>query len=101
MKFRALNRARKRRRAVRGLGLGLGAIGGVRNIDPKSAPSISPPDLLPDVEKNADVISEWLALPAPPFIFLVRRATAINRDTRLGTSARALSRTNRDTDFAA
>ena len=99
-KWRARNLERRRRRTARG-GFGRGASGGARNIEPKSAPSPTPSDVLPDVEKKLDVISVWLALPAPPFVFLARRATAINRDTRLGTSARAVLRTNRDTDLAA
>lgn len=100
-KCRARKRARRRRRAVRGRGVGRGAIGGARNIDPKSAPSNAPSALPPEVEKKAEVISLSLALAAPPFDFLAGRATAINRDTRLGISARAASRTKRDTDLAA
>lgn len=100
-KFRARNRARRRRRAVRGRGVGRGAIGGARNIDPKSAPSTAPSALLLEVEKKAEVISLSLALAAPPLDFLAGRATAMNRDTRLGIRARAASRTKRDTDFAA
>lgn len=99
MKFRALNRARKRRRVVRG-GLGRGASGGARNMDPKSAPSMSPPDLLPDVEKNADVISLPLAVPAPPPFAFAGRATDMKRDTKDGIRAVA-SRTKRDADLAA
>jgi hypothetical protein len=57
--------------------------------------------VLPELEKNLDVISVWLALSVPPLDFLVRWATAMKRDTRLGTRASAAARTNRDTDFAA
>lgn len=99
-KWRARNLERRRRRTARG-GFGRDASGGARNIEPKSAPSATPSEVLPEVEKKLDVISEWLALPVPPFVFLVRRAAAINRDTRLGTSAMAVLRTNRDTDLAA
>ncbi len=82
-------------------GFGRGASGGARNIDPKSAPSTAPSDVVAEVEKKLDVISLWLALPAPPLPFFARRATAMKRETRLGTSASAVSRTKRDTDFAA
>jgi hypothetical protein len=98
--WRARNLERRRRRTARG-GLRRGANGGARNIDPKSAPSAAPSDVLPEVERNLDVISVWLALPAPTLDFFVRRATAMKRDTRLGTRASAAARTNRDTDFAA
>ncbi len=98
-KCRARKRAR-RRRIDRGLGLGRGAIGGARNIDPKSAPSSAPSAPVRDVEKNAEVISVWLALPAPPLRFLAGRATAMKRDTSDGNAPRAW-RKKRDTDFAA
>ncbi len=99
-KWRARNLERNRRRTARG-GFGRGASGGARNIDPKSAPSATPSEVLPEVEKKLDVISVWLALPAPPLAFLVHRATAMKRETRLGTNASAVPRTKRDTDFAA
>jgi hypothetical protein len=57
--------------------------------------------VLPEVEKKLDVISVWLELPAPPLAFLARLATAMKREIRLGTSASAVPRTKRDTDFAA
>jgi len=56
-KWRARNLERRRRRTARG-GFGRGASGGARNIDPKSAPSATPSDVLPEVEKKLDVISE-------------------------------------------
>lgn len=99
MKFRALNRALKRRRGDRG-GLGRGAKGGARNIDPRFAPSISPLDLLPEVEKNADVISLPLPVPAPPCFSIAGRATTMKRDTKEGIRA-AAPRTKRETGFAA
>ena len=99
-KFRALKRARKRRRDTFA-GFGLGAIGGARNIEPKSAPSSAPSAPLRDVEKNAEVISVWLTLPAPPLPFFAgRAATTMNRDTNDGITARVW-RKKRDTDFAA
>lgn len=81
--------------------MGRGANGGVRNIEPKSAPSTALSDELLEVVKKLDVISEWLALPAPPLAFLARRATAMKRDTKLGIRASAALRTKRDADFAA
>lgn len=99
MKFRALNRVRKRRRVTLS-GLGRGASGGARNIDPKSAPSISPPDLLPEVEKNAEAISPPVPVPAPPPFSFTGRATDMKRDTKDGTRAVA-SRTKREADLAA
>lgn len=100
MKCRALKRARSRR-AVRGRGLGRGAIGGARNIDPKSAPSTASPVAELELAKNFEVASLWLALPFSSSLFLARRATAMNRDTRLGSMAAATLCTKRDTDFAA
>lgn len=95
---RARNLERKRRREP--CGFGRGASGATKNIDPKSAPSPAPSDGLPEPEKKLDVISVWLALPSPPLAFLARRAIATKRDTRLGTSVSAVSRTKRDADFA-
>lgn len=99
-KCRARKRAR-RRRADRGLGLGRGAIGGARNIDPKSAPSTPSPFAVLEAAKNFEVASLWLALPVSSSVFLPRRATAINLETRLGRMAAAMPRAKRDTDFAA
>lgn len=101
MKCRARNRARKRRRAARGRGLGRGAIGGARNIDPKSAPSTASPAVVLDPLKNFDVASLWLALPLLSSVFLRRRATTMNLETRLGRMAAAMPRAKRDTDSAA
>lgn len=100
MKCRARKRAR-RRRADRGRGVGRGAIGGARNIDPKSAPSTPSPPVVLEPAKNFDVASLWLALPFSSSVFLSRRATAMNRETRLGRMAVAMLRAKRDTDFAA
>lgn len=100
MKWRARKRARSLR-ADRGLGLGRGAIGGARNIDPKSAPSTASPPVVLEPAKNFDVASLWLALPLSSSVFLRGCATAMNRDTRLGRIAAPMQRTKRDTDFAA
>lgn len=99
-KCRARNRARSRR-ADRGLGLGRGAIGGARNIDPKSAPSTASPVAVLAPAKNFETASVWLALPLPSSVFLPRGATAMNLETMLGRMAAAIPRTKRDTDFAA
>lgn len=100
IKCRARKRA-LRRRADRGLGLGRGAIGGARNIDPKSAPSTASLVTLLEPAKNFEVGSLWLALPLSSSVFLRRHATAMNLETRLGRMATAIPRTKRDTDFAA
>ncbi len=100
IKCRARKRAR-RRRADRGLGLGRGAIGGARNIDPKSAPSTVSPVAELEPAKNLEVASLWMALPLSSSVFLRRRATAMNLETRLGRMAAAMLRAKRDTDFAA
>lgn len=100
IKWRARKRAR-RRRADRGLGLGRGAIGGARNIDPKSAPSTASLVTLLEPAKNFEVGLLWLALPLSSSVFLRRRATAMNLETRLGRMAAAMPRAKRDTDFAA
>lgn len=97
-------RARKRARSLRTdrvLGLGRGAIGGARNIDPKSAPSAASLADVLEPAKNFDVASLWLALPFSSSVFLARRATAMNLETRLGRMAAAMLRAKRDTDFAA
>lgn len=99
-KWRARKRAR-RRRADRGLGLGRGAIGGARNIDPKSAPSTVSPVADLESAKNLEVASLWLALPLSSSVFLRRCATAMNLETRFGRIAAAMPRAKRDTDFAA
>lgn len=100
MKCRARKRAR-RRRADRGRGLGRGAIGGARNIDPKSAPSAASLAAVLEPAKNFDVASLWLALPLSSSVFLRGRATAMKRETRLGRMAAAMLRAKRDADFAA
>lgn len=100
MKCRARKRARSLR-TDRGLGLGLGAIGGARNIDPKSAPSTASPPVVLEPAKNFDVASLWLALPFSSSVFFSRRATAMNRDTRLGRMVAAMLRAKRDADLAA
>jgi hypothetical protein len=99
MKCRARKRARKRR-ADRGLGVGRGAIGGARNIEPKSAPSAASLVVVPDAAKNLEVASLWLALPLSSSAFLSGRATAMNRETRLGRMAAAMLRAKRDTAVA-
>ena len=100
MKCRVRKRAR-RRRADRGLGLGRGAIGGARNIDPKSAPSTASSVAELEPAKNFEVASLWLALPLSSSVFLRCSATAMNLETRLGRMAAAMPRAKRDTDFAA
>lgn len=100
MKWRARNRVRSRR-VDRGRGLGRGAIGGARNIDPKSAPSTASLASVLERAKNFEVASLWLALSVSSSVFLPRRATAMNLETRLGRMATAIPRTKRDTDFAA
>jgi hypothetical protein len=99
-KCRARKRAR-RRRVDLGLGLGRGAMGGTKNIDPKSAPSTASPAVVLEPAKNFDVASLWLALPLSSSVFLSRRATAMNRETRLGRIAAAMLRAKRDTAVAA
>lgn len=46
--------------------------------------------------KELDVISVSMVLRVPPLVFFAGRATAMNRDTRLGGSATATLRTKRD-----
>lgn len=99
MKCRARKRALKRR-MDRGLGVGRGAIGGARNIEPKSAPSTASPPVVLEPAKNFDVASLWLALPFSSSVFFSRRATAMNRETRLGRMAAAMLRAKRDTAVA-
>jgi hypothetical protein len=84
----------------RGLGLGRGAIGGAKNIEPKSAPSAASLVVVPDAVKNLEVASLWLALPLSSSAFLLGRATAMNRETRLGRMAAAMLRAKRDTAVA-
>lgn len=98
-KCRARKRARKRR-ADLGLGLGRGAIGGAKNIDPKSAPSTASPPVVLEPAKNLELASLWLALPFSSSVFFSRRATAMNREIRLGRMAAVMLRAKRDTDFA-
>lgn len=90
----------RNRRDFRGFGLGRGAIGGAKYIDPRSSLSGSPSDALPDREKNCDVASEWLELSLSSLSFLIGSATAINRDTRLGIILVVMPQTKRDAVFA-
>ncbi len=96
IKCLVLNSARSLRRAVEGRGLGRGAIGGARNIEPKSSGSDAPDAASPDRLKNREQASLSLPLLFPPFDFLTGRATAMKRETKLGI-VRASSRKNRDT----
>lgn len=84
-------------------GIGRGASGGARNIDPRSAPSTAPsPDAAPDDVKKLDVISMLLALAAPPpLAFFFGRATDMKRETRRGNDMRARLRRKRDADLPA
>jgi hypothetical protein len=50
--------------------------------------------------KNLELASLWLALPLSSSVFLVGRATAMKRDTRLGRMAAAILRAKRDTTVA-
>lgn len=99
-KFRVRNSARSRR-ADRGRGLGRGASGGARNMEPRSAPSTSPPVALAVPPKNREVASLWLALPLSSSDFLTGRATAMKRETRLGSNAAVIPCAKRDTAVAA